>query len=1033
MHKLIAYCLFVFTIGTTQAQTTGSSSSSGNSSGQSGSTNKPPTVTSSSVSSNGQPVGPVRVDPGTPDPLTIFNQISGTSGAVQLDGAKYTYMQVPGDPTRTRIYTLKNGLKVYLSQNKTEPRIQTYIAVRTGSNNDPKETTGLAHYLEHMMFKGTNNIGTTGWDREQMVINGISQLYEKHRKETDPEKKKEIYREIDLMSQEAAKFAVPNEYDKMITSLGAKGTNAYTSKEQTVYVNDIPANEIEKWLLIESERFRTCVLRLFHTEMEAVYEEYNMSQDRDGSKMFEAYYKALFPTTPYGQQTTIGEGEHLKNPSMVNIMGYFYTYYVPNNMAICLSGDLDYDKTIALIDAYFGGYFNKPVDVRHFDKEKPLLEVQRRDVYGQEAANLMMGWKFPGANTKESIIGELVAGMLFNGQAGLIDLDLNQQQKVLSARAYYTEWRDYSVLTMAADPREGQTLEECEKLLLEQIEKLRKGEFDDWLINAVVNDYRLSRTRAFETNSGRANAFVTAFIRGIDWGAYVNKYDVMGKITKQEVIEFVNEFLGANNYAVIYKRQGEDKNVKKVEKPAITPVEANRDVQSTFLTEFMKLPGTRVQPDFLDYKEQIKQLSLNNAVALNYIRNNENDLFELYYIFDMGSNNNAQLEYAINFLPYLGTDKYSPSDLQKEFFKYGLSFSVNASTDRVYVSLSGLEANLEKGIQLFEHLLSNVVPDNKAYKEYIDGIEKERIDLKSNKSYVLNGALATYARYGANNPQTTDLSIQELKNTLPGDLTAQIKQLTSYKHRVFYYGMKDIDAVKALLDTHHKTPATLLEYPKPVVYTEQETKSNQVLFVHYPMGQAQVMFMSKDENFNKSLMPAARLFNEYFGSGLSSIVFQEIRETKALAYSAYANFGTPANANEAHYVRAAVSTQFDKMPAAIDAMLEIMNNMPQAKEQFDASLESALKQIESERIVRSNVYWNYESALRRGLTYDIRRDMYMQMRGMSLQDLQGFFDDHISDRHYTILVMGDRTKLDLNYLKSIGEFREVSLEEIFGY
>ncbi|HNV99805.1 MAG TPA: insulinase family protein, partial [Chitinophagales bacterium] len=289
MHKLIVYGLLFMTMTTATAQTSGSSSSSGSNSTQSGNTGKPPTASSSSVSSTGQTVGPVRVDPGTPDPFTIFNQTTGASGAQQLDGGKYPYMQVPGDPTRTRIYTLKNGMKVYLSQNKTEPRIQTYIAVRTGSNNDPKETTGLAHYLEHMMFKGTSQIGTTGWDREQMVINGISQLYEKHRKETDPEKKKEIYREIDLMSQEAAKFAVPNEYDKMITSLGAKGTNAYTSKEQTVYVNDIPSNELDKWLLIESERFRTCVLRLFHTEMEAVYEEYNMSQDRDGSKMFEAY------------------------------------------------------------------------------------------------------------------------------------------------------------------------------------------------------------------------------------------------------------------------------------------------------------------------------------------------------------------------------------------------------------------------------------------------------------------------------------------------------------------------------------------------------------------------------------------------------------------------------------------------------------------------------------------------------------------------------------------------------------------------
>lgn len=1033
MHRLFATAMLAVCLHAAVAQThSSSSSSSGSSSGQNPNAaagQNSPTVTSSQTGN----AGPVRVEPNTPDPITIFQTTNGSSGTVNNKPVKYDFVQVPNDPTRTRIYTLKNGLKVYLSQNKVEPRVQTYIAVRTGSNNDPKETTGLAHYLEHMMFKGTNNIGTNNWEREQMVINGISQLYEKHRKETDPEKKKQIYAEIDKMSQEAAKFAIPNEYDKMITSLGAKGTNAYTSKEQTVYVNDVPTNELEKWMVVESERFRTCVLRLFHTELEAVYEEYNMNQDRDARKVFETYYKALFPTTPYGTQTTIGEGEHLKNPSMVNIMGYFYTYYVPNNMAICLSGDIDYDKTIAMIDKYFGTYFNKPVDVRRFNTEKPLLEVQRREVYGLEAANMVMGWRVPGANTEESLLAELVAGMLYNQQAGLIDLNLLQQQKVLDAAAYYTEWRDYGVLNLMADPRDGQSLEECEQLLLQQVDKLRKGEFDDWLIRAVVNDYTLARTRSFESNQGRANAFVNAFILGVEWGAYTNKYAVMEKFTKQDVIDFVNEYIDTDNYAVVYKRKGEDKNVKKVDKPAITPIEANRDAQSKFLADFMELPSSRVQPEFIDYKERIAKAELNNGVPFQYIRNNENDLFELYYILDMGSNNELKLPLAVNYLPYLGTDKYSAAELQKEFFKYGLTFSVNASADRVYVSLSGLETNLEKGIQLFEHILSNVVPDNKAYKEYVDGILKERDDNKTNKSYIFGSALTAYARYGAESPQTNILSEQELRNTLPSELVATIKSLTAYKHRVFYYGMKDMDAVQALLNANHKSNATLLDYPQAKKFTEQDTKENTVLFVHYPMVQAQVMFMSKDENFNKALLPEARLFNEYFGSGLSSIVFQEIRETRALAYSAFANFSTPANSHEAHYVRASLSTQADKMQVAMEAMLEIMNNMPQAQEQFNTSLESALKQIESERIVRSNIFWSYENALRKDLNYDVRRDIYLNMRGMSMQDLQSFFDNHISDRHYTILVMGDRTKLDLNYLKTIGTFREMSLEEIFGY
>ena len=1019
-----------------QTSTTGSQNSSTNS----GTNNKPPTnstsssSSSSSASSGAGNNGPIRITPGSQDPITIFTTTNNTNqGVTPLKPGEFPFITVPNDPTRTRIYKLKNGLTVYLSQNKVEPRVQTYIAVKAGSKNDPKETTGLAHYLEHMMFKGTSNVGTTNWNREKMVIDAIAQKYEQHRNEKDPEKKKAIYKEIDVLSQEAAKFAVPNEYDKMITSLGAKGTNAYTSKEQTVYVNDIPANELEKWLVIESERFSTCVLRLFHTELEAVYEEFNMSQDRDGSKMFESYYKALFPTHPYGTQTTIGEGEHLKNPSMMNIMSYFYNFYVPSNMAICLSGDIDYDKTIQLIDKYFGTYVNKPVGEQKFPVEKPFTEVQRREVFGQESETMMMGYRLPGANTKESTIAKLLNGILFNQQAGLIDLNLNQQQKVLDAGSYVTEWKEYTVLTLSADPRDGQTLEECEQLLLAEIEKIKRGEFDEWLIKAVVNDFRLSRTKSFESNSGRASAFVNTFVKSVDWGAYLNEYDVMEKITKQQIIDFANKYLSNNNYVVIYKRKGEDKNIKKVDKPAITPVEANREVQSEFLKKFMALPSRSVAPEFIDYEKRISNQTIGAAIPFSYIKNEENQLFELYYILDMGSNNDLYLPLAINYLPYLGTEKYSASDLQKEFFKYGLSFSVFTSGDRVYVSLSGLETNLDKGVELFEHVLSSVKPDNKAYREYVDGILKERVDAKTSKTAIFNNALATYARYGAVSPVTDILSEKDLNNTLPTTLTDKIKSLTTYQHRIFYYGQRTQDEVKTILEKHHKTNPVLMDYPAARTYTEQETKSNKVLFVNYNMVQAQVMMMSKDKNFDKTLLPQARVFNEYFGSGLSSIVFQEIRETKALAYSAYVNFTTPTNKEEAHYVRAFVGTQADKMQMAIEAMLEIMNNMPQAEEQFNASIESVVKQIESERITRSGIFWSYENAKRRGLTSDIRRDVYINAKGMSMQDLQTFFDNHISDNTYTIIVMGDKTKIDIEYLKTLGEFKEVTLEEIFGY
>ena len=174
------------------------------------------------------------------------------------------------DPFKARIYTLKNGMKVYMSVYKNAPRIQTYIAVKAGSKNDPSSATGLAHYLEHMVFKGTDKFGTKDFAKESVEITKIENLYETYRQTKDEGQRKKIYHQIDSVSGVAAKYAIANEYDKMLAGIGAQGTNAFTSFDQTVYVNDIPSNQLENFLKIEAERYRKPVLRLFHTELEAV-------------------------------------------------------------------------------------------------------------------------------------------------------------------------------------------------------------------------------------------------------------------------------------------------------------------------------------------------------------------------------------------------------------------------------------------------------------------------------------------------------------------------------------------------------------------------------------------------------------------------------------------------------------------------------------------------------------------------------------------------------------------------------------------
>ena len=963
--------------------------------------------------------------------IAIIIASCGGSKKEETTNYKYNYETVEGDVLNTFIYTLDNGLKVYMSVNKDEPRIQTNIAVNTGSKQDPSDATGLAHYLEHMVFKGTSKIATINWEEEKVLLQQISDLYEKRRSVTDPAERKALYHLIDSVSGEAAKYAVPNEYDKMISSIGAKGTNAYTSVEQTVYINDIPSNEFEKWLSIESERFSELVLRLFHTELEAVYEEYNRGKDNDYWLSYETMSEMLFKKHTYGTQTTIGTGEHLKNPSMEKIHQYFSERYVPNNMAIVLSGDLDPDNTIDLITKYFGHYESKEVPSFTPGVEDEITEPEYKTVKGSDASWVSIGYRLPGVKGEDIYMLNLFDGLLNNGQAGLIDLDLIKGQKVLDAYSSPNTMKDYSTFEMSGNPREGQSLEEVKDLLLAQVEKIKAGDFEEWMLPAVIKDFKLQEQQRNQWNSARAGAMTNAFIMGQDWADVVGKNDKLSKVTKKDIIAFANKYF-KENYMVVYKETGEGDNPK-VEKPAITQVQLNRDTASAFAVNFEKMESSRMTPVFDDYKADIKEEKLTSGVPLYYVENRTNETFSLNYILDMGSYSDKEMALAVEYLEYLGTDKYSANELQLELFKLGLSYSVYAAQERVYVTLSGLDESLGEGIKLFEHILANVEPNQEAFENSVAGKLKDRADTKLNKGAILYGGLLNYGQYGDDSPMKNILSADELKALNPDNLVAKIKELTSYDHYIYYYGRKDVEEVKTLLNENHKTPAELKPLVAAKEFKELEMESNKVYFVNYDMVQSEVMMLSNAGAYSKDLAATTRVFNEYFGSGLSSIIFQEIRESKALAYSAYSVFTTPRKANKSHYVRAYVGTQVDKLGDAKIAIMELMNNMPEVEDQFQDSKMAALKKIETSRTKRSSLFWRSLSAKEMGRDYDLNQELYPQIQKLELANLKSFFDTNIKGRNYTYLVIGNKELIDMNVLKEMGEFQELTLEEIFGY
>lgn len=939
---------------------------------------------------------------------------------------------VLNDPFNTQIYTLRNGMKVYISVNKDAPRIQTLFAVKAGSKFDPPQTTGLAHYLEHMMFKGTYELGTQNWEKEKVLLDSVEAYFEYHKNEKDEVRKKKLYAKIDSLSYEASKFAIANEYDKMTTSIGAQGTNAFTSTDMTVYINDIPSNALGKFIELEAHRFKTCVLRLFHTELETVYEEFNRNQDNDRVWSDHAVENALLPNHPYGTQTTIGEGEHLKNPSMVNIYNYQKTYYCPNNVALILVGDLDPVSTIALVEKYYGNWAE--VKIPAFEKQKApeIKDPIIREYKGPQPEHVIFSYLFDGASTRDALLVKLVDNILANGAAGLIDLDLVQQQKVLEAYSFVDENTDFTFHKFYGTPKQGQKLEEVKDLLLAEIEKVKRGEFGDWLLPAIIQNQKLERMKAAEKNDGRAFTMMGTFVHEIPWADWVNQINEMQKITKDDIVKFARAHYNSN-YALCYKRQGEA-SVHKVEKPQITSVAMNKDVMSQFKQRWDNIPQPSVKPKFIDFNKDIVHLSLEKSpVPFDYIYNDVNKTFSLNYIFDMGTDNIRDLGLAVSYLEYLGTGKYSSEQLKEEFYKLGLSFGVNSGRDRVSVSLSGLEENLEKGVELFEHILSNIQPDKEVYQSMIMDILQSRVNAKKNKGAILYSGLSNYAKYGELNPFTNVMSEGELKKVDVNRLVELIKSLSTYKHKIFYYGSRDAKSALAVFNDLHKANSQLKDYPTGKKYEELPLDKTQVFVCYYPMKQTEVLMLSKDVKFNESLYPYVFLYNDYYGSGLSSIMFQEIREKMALAYSVYSSFGVPQYASESHYLTSYVGTQSDKLKTALAEMNKLLNDMPEVNQQYEGARASVIKTLESDWTTRSDMYWAYDRAKKRGLNYDVRQLVYEKAGSLSVTDVHQFFNEHIKGKKFTYCVIGKKEDINLDVLKELGPVKVLSTEELFGY
>ncbi len=953
---------------------------------------------------------------------------------LSLVGCSQRYETVSGDSLDTKIYTLENGMKVFMSVNEEAPRIQTYIAVKVGSKNDPAQTTGLAHYFEHLMFKGTENFGTTDYAAEKPMLDAIEALFEEYRVTEDEAQRKAIYARIDSISYEASKLAIPNEYDKLMAGIGADGTNAWTSADETVYVENIPSNQIDNWAKIQADRFRNGVIRGFHTELETIYEEKNMSLTQDNRKLWEALDASLFPNHPYGRQTTLGSQEHLKNPSISNVKKYRSQYYVPNNIAICLSGDFDPDEMVETIEKYFGDWEPNPeIPVLEYEPEKPISKPIVKEVYGLESEIMAIGWRLPSVrDLKTAAVAEIAGSILNNGTAGLIDINVNQAQRALGLSAGYQPQPDYSSFLVMGAPKEGQSLEELRDIALEQIALLRSGEFDESLIASTVNNLRLSKMRQLEDNSSRAQAYVDAFIRGIDWKDAAKELDRLSKVSKEDVVKFANEYLKDNAYAVVYKRQGEDKSVKKISAPAITPIVTNRNEQSAFLREIVETEVAPIEPVFVDFSKDMSVARLAEGVELLYKHNALNDVFTLSIRFTDGYNNDPELPFAAEYIYYLGTEDMSAESFSKKMYELACDYSLSVGSVYTSLTITGLSENMQEALALVENRILNAKGDEEILENIKSDVLISRVRDKASQSSCYS-ALQIYGVYGPEYVKQINLSNEAVRTLDSGTLLTKLRKLFSQGHKIMYYGPMKETAVRNAVSKSHKIAEGAVLLPENRV-PELLTASPSVLLAQYDAKQIQYLqYSNRGERFNPKSEAAISLYNEYFGGGMNSIVFQEMREARGLAYSSWATLSSPSVSDGTYYYRAFIATQNDKMRQAIEAFDEIINDMPVSEAAFAVAKDAFLNRLRTQRVTGYSVLSSYLACQRLGLSEPMNKMIFEEIQNMSLEDVIATQEKWVKDRNYKYMILGDIKDLDTKYLSTLGPIKTVTLNEIFGY
>ncbi len=952
-----------------------------------------------------------------------------------------------------QVYTLENGLTVYLWPDASASDVTGRVITKAGSVDEPLDYTGLAHYLEHLLFKGTDKIGALDWAKEKPLYDKIITLYDQLNATPmdKTEARNALIKQINEVSMEAAKYGATDDFSNLTESYGGTGLNAFTSYDLTCYFNSFPAGALEQWLELNSTRLINPVIRSFQAELENVFEEYNMYQDDLGTHFRDFLFANIYKGTPY-ERSVIGTPEHLKNPSLRQVIKFFETWYVPNNMALVLTGNFDAEKAKPLVAAKFGRLERKELPARinyvdtKFDKEKTF---KTKMGYTPSIAWVYNGVKK--GNPDELALDFALSILSNNRGTGLFD-KLVLEGTVPSAYGSADTRRYAGRIILSAEPyRDMQTGNYesnavTERIVMKEVQKLIDGDFPDWMFQSVKDAMLQSYKVSFENASSKVDMVTGTYIYDQPISVEIDKNKAIAAMTKEEVIRVAKKYLTANRFKIEVEAGELKKN--KLAKPEIKPLDPPKGTETPYAIEFKKIPSTPVVETFNNFADVVK-VQLYNGVKLAYSQNTKNDVFSLTLRYGVGAKKMPKLPYAAALLNSAGMmfGNTSAQDLRRKYSELGGSVSFGADDNYFYISINGDEKNLAEICKLAtqQTLMPNL--DDKQVRSMISGTYWSRYYEQKSPGTV-SSALMEWVLFGDESKFIDRIDKDDLYKATPNpdgetfsesflinkeNLTETINDAKGYAVDMFYCGQKPVTEVAQILKANTPIEATTKPAITPYYRSQRTIEKPEILFLSDTKAQqAKVYFIQNSIVYDIADDVNYDAFNQYFSGGFSGLVMNEIREKRSMAYTAYANLSSaPKQGMNANLI-GFVGTQNDKVADAIDVFMDLLQNMPDHPERIDNIKNYLYQTALSAKVGMRSKGFVFDAWEKLGYNDDPSKVNMQKIKNVTYDDIKNFYNKAVKGRNITIVIVGHPKEINQKQIKAkYGKITKVSKGKLF--